>query len=373
MMSTFEEPPEKKQCTSYELCLFCQDKTPDPLVDITHVNFKCSSYDTFLSNLHKRAQLGNLNFAPASKRLHGVSSEVLKAKKATWHKKCYKLVTHRDHIKRDEESYRKSCAAKKNISNLTNRKRGRPSVSQQQETPTTSASTVTRSRSQATSFLREKCFFCQNDTADVLQPCSSGVRGKQITEIVQNSNNTTWKIQLGDVIASGDLLARDIMYYHICYTQNREKFVQRPQRKGSKGSTMSFQVNQEENLKFIAAEVEFMSIMQERIDDGEFIPMTEVQQLYKDIFQNHQIPGFDPNERLYLKQKLQNSLKNVNITAPSGRKASVVHSSDAGAAAIRAAAAEQRDIHGTLKVLYRSGRIIRNAVKQARQNPWNFE
>ena len=82
-MSTSEEPPEKKQCTSYELCLFCQEETLDPVADITHVNFKYSSYDTFLTNLHKRAQLANLKSVPASKRLHGVSAEVLKAKKAT--------------------------------------------------------------------------------------------------------------------------------------------------------------------------------------------------------------------------------------------------------------------------------------------------
>ena len=74
--------------------------------------------------------------------------------------------------------------------------------------------------------------------------------------------------------------------------------------------------------------------MQEKIDDGEFIPMTKVQQPYKDIFQNLQIPGFDPNHRLYLREKSLSCLKNVNITAPSRRKTLVAHSSDVGDAAI---------------------------------------
>ena len=80
-MLELDEPAEKKQCTSYELCLFCQEETVDPVTDINHVNFKYSSYDTFLTNLHKRAKLGNLDFVSASKRLLGVSGEVLKEKK----------------------------------------------------------------------------------------------------------------------------------------------------------------------------------------------------------------------------------------------------------------------------------------------------
>ena len=81
-MSSFEEPPCKKQCTSYELCVFCHETTAEPLVDVAHANFKCASYETFLSSLHKRVQLGNLNFASASKRLCDVSSVVLKEKKS---------------------------------------------------------------------------------------------------------------------------------------------------------------------------------------------------------------------------------------------------------------------------------------------------
>ena len=59
------------------------------------------------------------------------------------------------------------------------------------------------------------------------------------------------------MITSGDLLARDIVYHHLCYIQNWEKFIQRPQRKGSEGCKESSHVGEDENLKFIAAETEF--------------------------------------------------------------------------------------------------------------------
>ena len=84
------------------------------------------------------------------------------------------------------------------------------------------------------------------------------------------------------------------------------------------------------------------------------------------------VPGFDPNNRLYLNQKLKNNLDNVKITGISG-KLSTVHSSDAGAAAIRAASAEQKDMQAKFKILFQSAKIIRNAITQARQNPWKFE
>ena len=157
-MLELDEPAEKKQCTIYELCLFCQEETVYPVTDINHVNFKYSSYDTFLTNLHKRPKLGNLNLVSASKRLLGVSGEVLKEKRTTWHLKCYKLVTNCAHKKRDEANYRKSCASKC-ISTLTNRKRGRPSLPQQLQISTTTEPRITRSQSQGVAFVREKCFF----------------------------------------------------------------------------------------------------------------------------------------------------------------------------------------------------------------------
>ena len=98
-----------------------------------------------------------------------------------------------------------------------------------------------------------------------------------------------------------------------------------------------------------------------------------MQQLYKDIFQSLQIPVFDPNQRLYLRENLLSCLKIVKKTAPYERKESVVHSSDVGITVIQAAAAKQWDFHETFEVLYQSGRIISNALKQTRQNPWKFE
>ena len=34
------EPPAKRQCTSFNLCLYCQEETTECLVDTSHINLK---------------------------------------------------------------------------------------------------------------------------------------------------------------------------------------------------------------------------------------------------------------------------------------------------------------------------------------------
>ena len=155
-MSCSEEPPPKRHCISYKLCIYCQDENSENLVDVGHANFKIASYENFLSKLHRRVKLGNLTFAPASKRLQNVSSEDLKQNKASWHSKCYKLVTNLNHINRDRENFSQSFAFQ-DITNLTNRKRGRRSFSEKVDLPSKPEGnklTLTRSQIKATSFSR---------------------------------------------------------------------------------------------------------------------------------------------------------------------------------------------------------------------------
>ena len=62
-------------------------------------------------------------------------------------------------------------------------------------------------RSQLGTFSKEKCFFCQKDIDKlILHACRSKDRGKNIAEIVKNSNNDSWKANLAEVISAGDLL-----------------------------------------------------------------------------------------------------------------------------------------------------------------------
>ena len=86
-------------------------------------------------------------------------------------------------------------------------------------------------RSQLDKFSNGKCFFCQEDV-DKLIPhaCRSKDRGKNIAEIVKNSNNDSWKVNLAEVISEDDLLTKNFVYHHICYTQNWKKYSSKPKK-----------------------------------------------------------------------------------------------------------------------------------------------
>ena len=365
-MSTFEEPPAKRKGTSYELCLFCQTESDQPLVDTSHDNFKTASYETFLSTLHKRADLGNINFVPASKRLIDISVNILIAKQASWHSKCYKFVTNRAHTERDENCYRKVCTTH-SISNLISRKRGRPPCYEKQVASPGDGHFLTRSKSSP--YLKHRCFFCQNKTNETLHACSSKDRGNMITNIVSNSGNEVWKVQLGDVVASGDLLAKDVLYHHSCYTKNWSKFIQHFEHKSKK----AVKIKAEGNPKFVAAEVEFIYVLQQRIDAKEYITIDECEKLYLNIFPQHGISDFKLKSRKVLKQLIQDNIENVTITKSTGKMPSIVHSNDVGEVVIRAAPDKQRNMHGDFKLLLQCGNIVRTAIIQAQKNPWTFK
>ena len=218
-----ETPSEAVFTTNYELCVYCQSQSKEALVDTSHANFKQNSYEHLINIINKRAELGNSKFLSASKRLKDINAKYLSEKKASWHSSCYKSITNKAHISRDEQNYKKQCNAGK--TQISSNRKG------YEETYSTalnsSSGTAISTRAQLGKFHKEKFFFCQEDTDQILHPCLSPNRGKNITEIVQNSSNDKWKTNLAEVISCGDLLSRDFVYHHLCYTRNWKKYIQK--------------------------------------------------------------------------------------------------------------------------------------------------
>ena len=94
-------------------------------------------------------------------------------------------------------------------------------------------------RCHASKLLREKCCYCQEDTAQLLRLCSSSIRGKMFTEIVNISGNQIWKVLLGDNFL-GFTCKRYYASSFICYIHNWEKFVQHPKHKGNPDCQLVF-------------------------------------------------------------------------------------------------------------------------------------
>ena len=222
-------------------------------------------------------------------------------------------------------------------------------------------------------FHKEKCFFCQEDTDQILHPCLSPNRGKNITEIVQNSSNDKWKTNLAEVISCGGLLSRDFVYHHLCYTRNWKKYIQKKNTvEKVKASSEPFHKENNEELILVAAELEFMSIIQSRIDSHEYIQFSVIKDIYVEIIQRYGISNL-PSD-YHLKQKLLGNIENIVITQGRGSKPALVHSKDAGSKAIHdRSVLEEQTPEARLKSIFQCGKLIRNAIKESQEEPWAFE
>ena len=71
-------------------------------------------------------------------------------------------------------------------------------------------------------FVKSKCVFCQPTTGEenskVHEKLQKGqflvTWEKTIQEILNSSGDDAWKVRLADVLSSGDLQSRDILYHH---------------------------------------------------------------------------------------------------------------------------------------------------------------
>lgn len=119
-----KDPPEKKATSDFQLCIVCQLQNKDKLVDTAYRSFRDTAYDKLLQSVDKKATLGNPEYVRVSQRLHGISSEDLKALGASWHSSCYKKVI--SHVDRDEK--RSELAQSSKSSDVFFRRKGRPST-----------------------------------------------------------------------------------------------------------------------------------------------------------------------------------------------------------------------------------------------------
>ena len=63
------------------------------------------SFEKILHCIHQRAEYKDKNFSTISSRLGTLSGKDLKEAGGKWHKKYFKDVVHKDHIKRTKEQF----------------------------------------------------------------------------------------------------------------------------------------------------------------------------------------------------------------------------------------------------------------------------
>eukprot|EP00794_Sanderia_malayensis_P002269 gene2269-2607_t len=137
---------------------------------------------------------------------------------------AYVEATNKTSIQRDE---------KKHQCEVTKKGRGRPSQSQEPSDNVEASMALKPSpmkrRSSVDVFKYIECFFYQgkdsSKTGEQTHACQSTNSAKAIREIVEKSGNRLWKLQLADVIAEDDFLARDIVYHKSCERKHWKMYI----------------------------------------------------------------------------------------------------------------------------------------------------
>ena len=92
------EGGEIKKTLDYSLCIICQTKSEEDLVE------NPISHETVLNFIEERVKYGDWQYSEMWKRLSGISC------KASWHRKCYQDVAHTGKLKRIKERYEREMA-----------------------------------------------------------------------------------------------------------------------------------------------------------------------------------------------------------------------------------------------------------------------
>ena len=143
---------------------------------------------------------------------------------------------------------------------------------------------------------------------------------------MEKSGNVDWAISL---------------YHNRCRIKYWEMFIQRPSRKAHAQNRQRETSHTVTNTTLIAAEVQFFTLLQEKINDGKFKSIKDLEESYVETMESYGITSASLPRRV-LEKKIKQNVQNVLITQSYGNKPPQVHSQDAAKAAINAKAARQK-------------------------------
>ncbi len=282
-----------------------------------------------------------------------------------------RVMLRQQHIEMDKSRHDKAVSSKESGVFSYSKTGGRPSMPQVSNIadPLETTSTLTRSRTPP--FCKENCFYCQEEKYDGskkenLVECRSSDVGQTIKNIVEASGNEKWSVNLAHIISGGDFLSRDIKHHKSCQTSNWRTYIQAKERASSKETSMP----EECTIAFIAAEIEFIAELQDSLDQGNVLLLSEITSRYTDMMRDHGLPN-KHIKRAMLLNKINKHISNCTITEARG-KTSVIHSKVTGRPALDTAMVE-RDLKGDMLAICRCFKLIRQAILQARHSdPWTF-
>ena len=122
----------------------------------------------------------------------------------------------------------------------------------------------------------------------------------------------------------------------------------------------------------MAAELEFMNVVQKRIDSDEYIKFPSIKQYYSEVMQNYGISNELSDYQL--KEKLLECVEGIIFTPGHKRQPPIVHSKDAAAKAVHDNSLLEEETHESrLKTIFQCGKLIRKIIIESEKQSWTFD
>ena len=299
-----------------------------------------------LDSVKERALYGDSHFPEVNRRLQIVTEEELVASKATWHRICYQQTTNKELIRWAKERYerKKSDLGAPTSAEVTNNS--------------------TR-RSLCPMYEKKNCFFCDEEGSKrhPLHKVATFNAGKNLKDAVNLNNNDKLKVRLNEALNPLDAHAIDVLYHKKCWAINVSNLLRQKR--------SDYLTKDSEAVEAVlATEIEFLSLLEGWLTDGNIITMVSLQSTYMNIASENGCEYPDIS-RKKLKDLIMEEIPNVEFCKP--RKANeserVVLKSTRDFAI---AEAEVRDesLSDELKSLFDAAKILRKAVIDSEK--WEF-
>ncbi|KXJ12359.1 hypothetical protein AC249_AIPGENE6720 [Exaiptasia diaphana] len=321
--------------TDFSLCILCQSNSnSEQLVE------NPKSYEKVLKFVEERASYNDANYPDIWKRLKDSSAETLKSKTASWHRTCYQNTVHTVLCKRAREKYLKRTSDS-----------------------TTSSEDLEASftRSKTRPFDRTVCFFC-NGAARYQEPLhevSTENAGISLKNAIDIKDDLKLKVKLSTAIDSHDAHAVDIKYHRLCWMQNVSNVLRKAKSNHSS--------HQEKHI--VAAKIEFLTMVERALENGEVLNTAVVQKAYEDILSSNSVTASSSCSRKMVRQLLLNEIpgiefhKSSRVNEPD--KVTIKKTRDSAVEEV-----ESRDTDDDFKTLFKAASILRKAI--AKSDMWTF-
>ena len=218
-------------------------------------------------------------------------------------------------------------------------------------------------RSKTVPFDRDVCFFCDGQ-AKYQQPLhlvSTTSAGNSLAAAVKRSSDPRLLVKLSTAVDNQDAHATDIKYHKNCWA----KHVTGVLRKSTINESIA------EKTSEIAAKIEFLTLVETVLNDGQIVNMAQLEEAYECIRRENNVQ-LGSVSRKSIKELIQREIEGVEFHKQRQvNKPEVVSVKQSRDGAIQLSTESMNEnASSKMKSLYDAALILRNAINKS--DPWSF-